>query len=140
MVEVYSFPNEHIGVRSLEAFEILQLMSDEAAQVDAGLEFWLMGSFAVVVAAHAARESLTPQTRHALAGIYALFCVTTLIKFWADVDSLYYYSRLLEGTDYALVRLSNGAAGVARLTLYLVGSAGSIAYIYLSRSVGESTS
>jgi hypothetical protein len=123
------------GTRILEAFEILQLMSDEAGQVDDSLEFWLMGSFAVVVAAHAARESLTSLSRHALVAIYALFCLTTLIKFWADVDSLLYYAQMLEGSDYTMNRISNAFAGVSRLALYLFGSAGSITYIYLSRRI-----
>jgi hypothetical protein len=121
----------------LEAFEILQLMADEAGQVDDSLEFWLMGSFAVVVAAHTARESLTPRTRHALAAIYTLFCVTTLIKFWADVDSLLYYAQMFEESDYTMNRIPNTIAGVSRLALYLIGSAGSIAYIYLSKSAAE---
>jgi hypothetical protein len=110
-------------------------MSDEAGQVDDSLEFWLMGSFAVVVAAHAARESLTSLSRHALVAIYALFCLTTLIKFWADVDSLLYYAQMLEGSDYTMNRISNALAGVSRLALYLFGSAGSITYIYLSRRI-----
>ena len=116
----------------MESFEILQLIAEESSQVDASLEFWLMASFAVVVAAHAARDSLTPLSRHGLAGIYLVFCLTTFTKFWADLESLFFYAGKLVGTEYELDRPANGVAMLARIVLYLLGSSCSIAFIYLA--------
>ena len=122
----------------MQPFEILQLIAEESSQVDASLEFWLMASFAVVVAAHAARDSLTRLSRHGLAGIYLLFCLTTFIKFWADLESLFYYADQLVGTDYEINRPSNGVAMLSRILLYLLGSSCSIAFIYLADRIRPS--
>ena len=117
----------------MEAFEILQLVTAEAEQVDANFEFWLMGSFAVIVAVYAARNSLTMGYKHALATIYVFFCITTAIKFWADVDSISYYEGLLEGSGYTSMRLSNMFAGWSRIAVMLIGSIIAVTYIYLPK-------
>ena len=108
----------------------MQLIAAESDQFDANFEFWLMASFAVVVAAHAARDSLALKYRYLLAGLYLLFTIETLIKVWADIEAVYYYQTLLAETEYTSDRPSNYLAVVARVLIYVAGSASAIWYIF----------
>jgi hypothetical protein len=74
-----------------------------------------------------------------LSSLYLLFCIGTLVKFWADFESLRYFEGLLQGTGFSVDRLSNALAGYARVALYVVGSVVVTIFIYQARSMAGST-
>ena len=78
---------------------IRELIALESSQMDASFEYWLAASFAVVVAAYSARESLSRLARFILSGAYVIFTVGTLLKFRADASEIVQMNALLVGSE-----------------------------------------
>jgi hypothetical protein len=110
---------------------IRELIALESAQVDASFEYWLGASFAVVVAAHAGRESMSKFLKHSLSGAYLLFTLGTLVKFWADVSEITHLNALLLDTELDVATTPNQAAGFTRIAMYIVFSAMVTAFVLL---------
>jgi hypothetical protein len=111
-----------------------ELVALESAQWDASFEYWLGASFAVVVAAHAARDSLLTKHRQMLCGVYVLFCLATLAKSWADVDEIARINNLIIDTDLSVVTVPNIVATIGRYFIYLVFSVVVTVFIFRSGS------
>ncbi len=92
-------------------------------------EFWLGASFAVVVAVHAARESITRELRLALTCLYLFFVLSTLVKTWADMHTMAMYEAYLTEDNIDVRSLPNILVMVTRVTIYLLGSATVVWYI-----------
>ena len=109
---------------------IRELIALESVQVDASFEYWLGASFAVVVAAHTGRESMSKFLKRALSGAYLLFTLGTLIKFWADVSEIMHLNAFLLDTELDVATVPNRAAGFARIAMYIVFSAMVTAFVF----------
>jgi hypothetical protein len=114
---------------------IRELIALESSQIDASFEYWLSASFAVVVAAYAARESLSRLARYILSGAYLIFTIGTLLKFWADVSEIVQLSELLIGTDFDARTVPNWLAAGARVFMYLFFSSIVTMFVFLSESI-----
>ena len=79
-------------------------------------------AFAVVVAAHAARDSLSGFHRRALASVYGVFCLATLAKAWADLSEIGLLNEMIVGTPFDVNTAPNWVAAVFRLVIYVVFS------------------
>ena len=114
---------------------IRELIALESSQIDASFEYWLAASFAVVVAVHAARGSLSRFARLLLSGAYLVFTIGTLLKFWADVSEITHLNELLVGTALDASTAANWWAASARVFMYLLFSSMVIAFVFLSESI-----
>ena len=116
-----------------------ELIALESAQWDASFEYWLGASFAVVVATHAARDSLLRKHTQMLCGVYVLFCLATFAKNWADLDEMVRLSALIIDTELSVSTVPNVIATVSRLLIYLVFSVLVTVFIFQSGSLQKST-
>jgi hypothetical protein len=114
----------------MDPIALRELIALESAQIDASFEYWLGASFAVVVAAHAARDSMSQLHKYVLSGAYLLFTIGTLVKFWADVSEIRHFNNLLLGTELDSYTLPNVAAGYSRIGMYIVFSSLVTAFVF----------
>ena len=124
----------------MDPASLRELVALESAQWDASFEYWLGASFAVVVAAHAARGSLLTRHRQMLCGVYVLFCIATFAKSWADVDEIARINDLIIDTGLSVVTVPNIIATIARYIIYLVFSVLVTVFIFQSGSWHKSSS
>ena len=117
---------------------IRELIALESAQIDASFEYWLGASFAVVVAAHAGRETMSKALKRALSGAYLLFTLGTLVKFWADLSEITHLNALLLDTELDVATTPNLVAGVTRIAMYIVFSAMVTAFVFFGGSIAVS--
>ena len=114
---------------------IRELIALESSQIDASFEYWLAASFAVVVAAHAARGSLSNIARYCLSSAYLIFTIGTLLKFWADVSEITQMNALLAGNPLDADTTPNWIAAGARVGMYILFSGMVTAFVFLSESM-----
>ena len=113
---------------------VRELIALESGQFDASFEYWLAASFAVVLAAHAARDSMVKVHRFTLSGVYVLFCLATAAKAWSDLNEIGQLNDLLVDTALNVNNLPNRVAVFARTAIYVVFSVVVTAFVLLSGS------
>ena len=103
--------------------------------MDASFEYWLAASFAVVVAAYSARDSMNKIIQVVLSTAYLIFTVGTLIKFRADASEINQLNALLIGSELNVDTLPNRMAAYARLAMYIVFSSMVVAFVFFSAKI-----
>ena len=109
---------------------------------DSTINFWLTATFAVVVAAHTLRESMTKRLARLLAWLYGAFCLYTLLR----GGSLY-----IEGVSLSSQMMANGIrftllgsilnllSNITILAIFCFGSIATIRFILTSSGPEDET-
>ena len=117
----------------MEAAEALELMAAEVSQIDAAFQFWLGSTFAVLVAVHSIRESITTRLKSIVVLLYVLLAMYSVVKSIGDYQQLIYLAEIASSKGYELPGDFTSIAGLIRFALYLVGTISTIIYIWRTR-------
>jgi hypothetical protein len=113
--------------------QLIELLQNDLAGIDAQFEFWLTITFAVVVASHLARDQLTLPIRAAIAVLYSFAVVFLVSRLLGHVEGAQFISAALTdlGVDYprSVTSLNAPLVGWLRRALMLAGSLAAIAFV-----------
>jgi len=114
----------------IEAADALELMAGEVSQIDAAFQFWLASTFAVIVAAHSIRETMTNRLKATITLLYVLLAIYSLTKSLGDFHQLMYLADFAATQGYELPTELNSIAGVIRFLLYFVGTIAAVIFVW----------
>ena len=95
-------------------------------------EFWLTGTFAVIIAAHFASERMTKQLFALLIITYISFAVATMLRFLATNARLNDAQDLIREVDPGAVNAFGAFASASIPISFLIGTVGAIFYLVSS--------
>ena len=117
----------------MEPSAVIELVAGEVDQMDAVFEFWLAGTFAVIVAIHAIRESLNARLKLLMAGLYIALTLIALFHTVGDSRQISYLNTFLQESANEYVN-AGGFAGAAamllRFALFTVGALCVVVFIF----------
>ena len=116
-----------------QAPELIELIQNELAGIDAQFQFWITITFAVVVASHFARGQLGPVVRISIAALYALAVLLLASRMGSHIQSAQYLASVLAGLGVDDPRFSAPPSaplvGVLRWSLLVLGSLAAVVFI-----------
>ncbi len=95
-------------------------------------EFWLTGTFAVIIATHFASERMTKQLFALLIITYISFVATTVLRFLPTNARMNDASELIREVDPGAVNMFASVASASIPISFLVGTIGTIFYLVTS--------
>jgi hypothetical protein len=113
----------------MEPSAVIELVAGEVDQMDAVFEFWLAGTFAVIVAIHAVRESLNPRLKLLMAGLYATLTLIALLHTIGDSLQITYLNSFLQESANEYVGAGGFAGALAMLLRYALFTVGALCVV-----------
>ena len=95
-------------------------------------EFWLTGTFAVIIAAHFTSERMSKQLFALLIITYISFAVATMLRFLATNARLSDAQDLIREIDPGAINPFGAFAGASIPISFLIGTVGTILYLVSS--------
>ena len=86
--------------------------------MNASFEFWLTGTFAVLVACHFAAEKISVYLYRMILLLYSLITLATLLRFYNGTYAAIEYAQRL--TESGFAPYPNSPAGMAGPVIYLI--------------------
>ena len=114
----------------MEAAEALELMAAEMGQIDTAFQFWLAATFAVVVAAHAVRESIDLSLKTIVTILYLLLTAFSVLKTLGDFQQVAYLAEIASAGGYDLTTEYSSLAGLFRFLLYFIATLAVSIYVW----------
>ena len=114
----------------MEPSAVIELLSMEVDQIDSAMEFWLGASFAVILAVHFTTNSLDQRFKLTIALLYVLVTAISVFRILGDISQMNYLTGQLADAGIELPNEFSGVAMGLRLTLYALGSAATLAYVF----------
>ncbi|NRB70948.1 MAG: hypothetical protein HRU51_03430 [Xanthomonadales bacterium] len=87
---------------------------------DSTINFWITATFAVLVASHSLRNSMTTQLSRYLAGLYVAFCLYTLLRAGSIYVEAYKLSWVMMEYGIGFSRASSLMNFLSNLTMLLI--------------------
>ncbi len=108
--------------------DLIELVQNEIAGIDAQFQFWITATFAVVVASHFARDQLGAALRICLAVLYILAVVLLMVRMGAHVEAANYLVSILADLQVDYPGL-NPPIGWLRAVVMFLGSLAALLFI-----------
>ena len=108
---------------------------DSIALADSVLQFWTSITFGVIVAVHFVGHRMRRVMYLLMSGLYALVSIVSIARYLgASQQTIDYLKRIrVAGYDWPVSRIYIGVAGYGTLALLLLGTFGTLYFMYSVR-------